>query len=255
MAQPDYDVVIIGGGHNGLTCAAYLARAGRRVVVLEKNDVVGGAAITEEFHPGFRNSVASYTVSLLNPKVIADLELARHGLTIAERPVANYWPLGDGPGLLMPYGIEARQAAIAAFSERDAQALPRYDTCLETAADFLRDLVLRTPPNVGGGVLDIVRNASLGRTMLALDTDVQQTIIDLFTKSAADFLAQWFEHDLVRAAFAFDGIVGAYASPFMPGTAYVLPPIAWPQTPFLPFTSPKQWCSRTYAVPGMKGDA
>ena len=125
MAQPDYDVVIIGGGHNGLTCAAYLARAGRRVVVLEKNDVVGGAAITEEFHPGFRNSVASYTVSLLNPKVIADLELARHGLTIAERPVANYWPLGDGPGLLMPYGIEARQAAIAAFSERDAQALPR----------------------------------------------------------------------------------------------------------------------------------
>ncbi|MFT5508139.1 MAG: phytoene dehydrogenase-like protein [Hyphomicrobiaceae bacterium] len=222
MAQPDYDVVIIGGGHNGLTCAAYLARAGRRVVVLEKNDVVGGAAITEEFHPGFRNSVASYTVSLLNPKVIADLELARHGLTIAERPVANYWPLGDGPGLLMPYGIEARQAAIAAFSERDAQALPRYDTCLETAADFLRDLVLRTPPNVGGGVLDIVRNASLGRTMLALDTDVQQTIIDLFTKSAADFLAQWFEHDLVRAAFAFDGIVGAYASPFMPGTAYVL---------------------------------
>lgn len=222
MAQPHYDVAVIGGGHNGLTCAAYLARAGRRVVVLEKNDVIGGAAVTEEFHPGFRNSVASYTVSLLNPKVIADLELTRHGLTIVERPVANYWPMDDGPGLLMPYGIAARRAAIAAFSERDAEALSRYDACLETAADFLRDLVLRTPPNVGGGILEVVRNAGLGRKMLNLDADVQQTIVDLFTKSAADFLAQWFEHDLVRAAFAFDGIVGAYASPFMPGTAYVL---------------------------------
>ena len=222
MADADYDVAIIGGGHNGLTCAAYLARAGRSVVVLEKSDVVGGAAITEEFHPGFRNSVASYTVSLLNPKIIADLELARHGLTIVERPVANYWPLPGAPGLLMPYGLEARQAAIAAFSEHDATALPRYDDALETAADFLRDLVLRTPPNVGGGLLGMVRHADLGRRVVGLDVDTQRLIIDLFTKSAADFLAQWFEHDLVRAAFAFDGIVGAYASPFMPGTAYVL---------------------------------
>lgn len=221
-AEADYDVAIVGGGHNGLTCAAYLARAGRRVVVLEKNDVVGGAAVTEEFHPGFRNSVASYTVSLLNPKVIADLDLARHGLVIAERPVANYWPLGDGPGLLMPYGLDARQAAIAAFSERDAAALPAYDDALETTAGFLRDLVLRTPPNAGGGLLEMVRHAGLGRRVVGLDIDTQRLVIDLFTKSAADFLAQWFEHDLVRAAFAFDGIVGAYASPFMPGTAYVL---------------------------------
>lgn len=217
-----YDVAIIGGGHNGLTCAAYLARAGRRVVVLEKNDVVGGAAVTEEFHPGFRNSVASYTVSLLNPKVIADLDLARHGLVIAERPVANYWPTLDGPGLLMPYGLEARQAAIAAFSARDAAALPAYDAALDTAADFLRHLVLRTPPNAGGGLIEMVRHAGLGRKVVGLDADTQRLVVDLFTKSAADFLAQWFEHDLVRAAFAFDGIVGAYASPFTPGTAYVL---------------------------------
>ena len=160
--RAQYDVAIIGGGHNGLTCAAYLARAGRRVVVLEKNDVVGGAAVTEEFHPGFRNSVASYTVSLLNPKVIADLELARHGLTIVERPVANFWPLSGAPGLLMPFGLEARQAAIATFSERDAAALPRYDAALETAADFLRELVLRTPPNAGGGLVEMVRHAGLG---------------------------------------------------------------------------------------------
>ena len=119
MSRPDYDVAIVGGGHNGLTCAAYLARAGRRVIVLEKNAVVGGAAVTEEFYPGFRNSVASYTVSLLNPKVIDDLELTRHGLRIVERPVANYWPVADGAGLLMPYGLERRQAAIAAFSRRD----------------------------------------------------------------------------------------------------------------------------------------
>ncbi len=222
MAQAQYDAAIIGGGHNGLTCAAYLARAGRRVVVLEKNDVVGGAAVTEEFHPGFRNSVASYTVSLLNPKVIADLELARHGLTIAERPVANFWPLTGAPGLLMPFGLEARQAAIATFSERDAAALPRYDAALEMAADFLRELVLRTPPNAGGGIVEMVRHAGLGRKVVGLDADAQRVVIDLFTKSAAEFLTQWFEHDLVRAAFAFDGIVGAYASPFMPGTAYVL---------------------------------
>ena len=122
MSKPDYDVAIIGGGHNGLVCAAYLAKAGRSVIVLEKSRTVGGAAITEEFHPGFRNSVASYTVSLLNPQVIADLELARFGLQIIERPVANYWPTPEGAGLLMPYGLTARQEAISAYSARDAAA-------------------------------------------------------------------------------------------------------------------------------------
>ena len=110
----DIDVVIIGAGHNGLTCAAYLAEAGLKVVVLEQNHVVGGAAVTEEFHPGFRNSVAAYTVSLLNPKVIADLELAKHGLQIVERPAANFWPVDDKRYLLMRGGLAERQAAIAA---------------------------------------------------------------------------------------------------------------------------------------------
>ena len=124
MTDTIYDVAILGGGHNGLVTAAYLAKAGKSVIVLEKNAVVGGAAITEEFHPGFRNSVASYTVSLLNPKIIADLDLHRHGLRIVERPVANFWPIDDSRYLLMPYGLEKRQAAIAQFSRRDADRLP-----------------------------------------------------------------------------------------------------------------------------------
>ncbi|MBV1694125.1 MAG: NAD(P)/FAD-dependent oxidoreductase [Hyphomicrobiales bacterium] len=217
-----YDVAILGGGHNGLVCAAYLAAAGLDVVVLEKNDVVGGAAVTEAFHPGFRNSVASYTVSLLNPKVIADLDLARHGLRIIERPVANFWPIDAKAGLVLPYGLANRQRAIAEFSTADAKRLPAYDADLDRAAAVLRDLVLTTPPNAGGGILELIRSAAVGRRVLGLDLAGQQLIVDLFTRSAASFLERYFESDVVKAAFAFDGVVGAYASPFTPGTAYVL---------------------------------
>ena len=222
MADKIYDVAIIGGGHNGLVTAAYLAAAGKSVVVLEKNAVVGGAAITEEFHPGFRNSVASYTVSLLNPKVIADLELARHGLRIVERPVANFWPIDATRYLLMPYGLANRQQAIAAFSQRDAERLPAYDAALERAANVLRGLLLKTPPNAGGGLAEMIRGASAGWGLLGLDLADQRLLIDLFTKSAASFLDGWFENDHIKAAFAFDGIVGTFASPHTPGTAYVL---------------------------------
>jgi phytoene dehydrogenase-like protein len=217
-----YDVAILGGGHNGLVTAAYLARAGLSAVVLEKNAVVGGAAVTEEFHPGFRNSVASYTVSLLNPKVIADLELARHGLRIVERPVANFWPIDAARGLVMPYGLANRQKAIAAFSKTDAERLPAYDATLDRAASLLRDLVLRTPPNAGGGLIELVKGAGLGRRMIGRSLAEQRTLVDLFTKSATTFLDAWFESEIVKAAFAFDGVVGTFASPYTPGTAYVL---------------------------------
>jgi phytoene dehydrogenase-like protein len=222
MNTNSYDVAILGCGHNGLTAAAYLAVAGLKVVVLEKNDQVGGAAITEEFAPGFRNSVASYTVSLLNPKVIADLDLERYGLKIVERPMANFWPVDAQQGLLMPYGLAARQRAIAAFSKRDAERLPAYDAALERAAAVLRDLVVRTPPNAGGGLLELLKGGLAGRNLLKLALDDQRLLVELFTASAADFLARWFENETVKAAFAFDGIVGAFAAPSTPGTAYVL---------------------------------
>lgn len=220
--QPEIDVLIVGGGHNGLVCAAYVARAGYKVTVLEKHEDVGGAAFTETFHPGFRNSVAAYTVSLLNPKIISELNLAGHGLKIVERPAANFWPVDDKRALLLPYGMEARQSAIAEFSKADAERLPAYEATLDRAADILRELVLQTPPNAGDGWLSLLKGAQLARTVWRLPVADQRLMTDLFTQSAADFLDTWFESDIVKAAFAFDGIVGAYAAPSTPGTAYVL---------------------------------
>jgi phytoene dehydrogenase-like protein len=222
MAHAEYDVAIIGGGHNGLACAAYLAGAGCTVLVLEKNAVAGGAALTEEFHPGFRNSLAAYTVSLLNPTVIRDLDLHRHGLRIVERPVANFWPVDARRSLLMPYGLANRQRAVAEFSARDAERLPDYDAALERAARLLRELVLRRPPNAGGGMLELIEGARFGQRMLRLSLEDKRLLVDLFTRSVADYLAMWFESEVVQGALAFDGIVGAYASPYTPGTAYVL---------------------------------
>ncbi|MEO1794447.1 MAG: NAD(P)/FAD-dependent oxidoreductase, partial [Pseudomonadota bacterium] len=197
-----------------------------KVACFEKNDVAGGAAVTEEFAPGFRNSVASYTVSLLNPKVIADLELTtRHGLEIIERPLSNFWPVGEHRYLAFPNAPgdpQAKQREIAKFSERDARALPAFEEMLDRAAEILRDMVLRTPPNAGSGLKSLIAGTPLGLKLAGLSLADKKLITDLFTRSAADVLDDWFEDDTVKAAFAFDGIVGAYAAPSTPGTAYVL---------------------------------
>ena len=217
-----YDAIIIGGGHNGLVCAFYLARAGYRVRILERRAVVGGAAVTEEFHPGFRNSVASYTVSLLHPKVIRDMALERHGYRVIERPIANFLPQPDGRYLKLGGGLERTQAEFARFSRKDAAVLPAYYDALETVADVLRGLTLKAPPNVGDGLSMLVAALEQGRRVAGLSIEQQRDVLDLFTKSARGFLDGWFESDAVKAAFGFDAVVGNYASPDTPGSAYVL---------------------------------
>jgi phytoene dehydrogenase-like protein len=217
-----YDAVIIGGGHNGLVCAFYLARAGLSVKVLERRGVVGGAAVTEEFHPGFRNSVASYTVSLLNPRVIADMGLADRGLKVLERPISNFLPQPDGGYLKLGGGLERTQAEFRKFSNRDAEALPAYYETLDAVADVLRDLAVKTPPNAGGGLGALFAAAQQGWPLAAAPLERQRDILDLFTKSARTFLDAWFESEAVKAAFGFDAVVGNYASPDTPGSAYVL---------------------------------
>jgi phytoene dehydrogenase-like protein len=224
MTDRPTDVLIIGAGHNGLVCAAYLAAAGLSVRVVERRDVVGGAAVTEEFHPGYRNSTASYTVSLLNPKVIADLDLYANGLKVVERDISNFWPTGtkEGEYLKLTFDPERNAHEFARLSPRDAEALPRYYAAIDVAADVLRDLVLKTPPNLGGGLSDLWRALTTGGRLARLKQKDQTLILDLFTKSAAEFLKGYFEHPSIIGAFAFDGIVGAYASPYSAGTAYVL---------------------------------
>lgn len=217
-----YDAVIIGSGHNGLVCAFYLARAGYKVRILERRDIVGGAAVTEEFHPGFRNSTASYTVSLLHPKVIRDMKLADHGYRVIERPISNFLPQEDGGYLKLGGGLEKTQAEFRKFSAKDAEALPAYYDALEVVADILRDLVLKSPPNVGDGLTMIVEALKQGRRVAGLGLEQQRDVLDLFTKSARSFLDSWFESDAVKAAFGFDAVVGNYASPDTPGSAYVL---------------------------------
>src|SRR5215472_12160912 len=219
------DVVIIGAGHNGLACAAYLAKAGLSVRALERRKVVGGAAVTEEFHPGFRNSVAAYTVSLLNPKIIADLKLADHGLRIVERRAQNFLPAADGSHLLTGEG--RTRASVASLSAHDAETIEGFSRELEAIADVLRALVLRPPPNlVEGFGATAIREAfnALGTANIlrGLSLEQQRDLLDLFTRSAGEMLDERFEHDLVKALFGFDAIVGNYASPYAAGSAYVM---------------------------------
>lgn len=216
------DAVIIGAGHNGLVCAFYLARQGLRVRILERRGVVGGAAVTEEFHPGFRNSVAAYTVSLLQPKIIGDMHLHRHGLRIVFRPMENFLPLDDGSCLSLDADLRSKQREVAKFSKRDAEQLPLYFDRLEPIASLFRSLMLKTPPNLGGGLHDVMRAIQDGNLLRKLGLEEQRNLLGLLLGSAGAYLDRFFESDPIKAALGFDSIVGTYASPYTPGTGYVL---------------------------------
>lgn len=221
--MPELDAVIIGAGHNGLTCAVYLGIAGLSVRVLERRDVVGGAAVTEEFHPGFRNSTAAYTVSLLQAKVIRDLKLHEHGLRIVERRAQNFLPLPDGGHLLTGEGRTERE--IAKFSAKDAARYPAYQAEISRVSGVLRKLVLEAPPNLklgsfSGATRELGKLAAIGKRLWQEDS--LGAALRLFRKSAGDTLDGWFESDPIKAVLGFDAVVGNLASPYTPGSAYVL---------------------------------
>jgi phytoene dehydrogenase-like protein len=219
----DLDAVIIGAGHNGLVCAAYLGMAGLRVRVLERRDVIGGACVTEEFHPGFRNSTAAYTVGLLQPKIIRDLKLHEHGLRIVNRRAENFLPLPDGRYLFTGGGRTERE--IQKFSAKDAARYAAYQAEIGRVASVLRSVLLEAPPNlvprrIGHMGRELGKLAGIGRRLW--QADALKSALRLFRKSAGDMLDDWFESDPIKAVLGFDAVVGNLASPYTPGSAYVL---------------------------------
>jgi len=217
-----YDSIIIGAGHNGLVTAAYLARAGQKVLVLERRDLVGGCAVTEELWPGFKVSTASYVNSLFRPEIIRDLELKRHGFAMLPRSPSSFTPFPDGRYLLMGPDKEMTHREVSKFSKKDAEALPKYEAMLERVADFLEPTLVQTPPNpwsmAPGNLLALLK---LGLGFKKLGTDGQKAI-EILTGAANPILDRWFESEQVKATIATDAIIGAFATPSMPGTAYVL---------------------------------
>ena len=215
------DALIIGAGHNGLTCAYYLARKGLKVTILEAADTVGGAAVTDEFHPGYRNSAASYTVSLLQPKVIRDMALEKHGLQVVLRKTDNFLP-GPNKSYLLAGRDGLTRSEIARHVPADGAAYDRYKAELETVVGLVKKWILKAPPGAGAGLRGLPALAALGKDLIGLSTAETRIVHEFATKSAGDILDRYFEGELAKALFAFDGIVGNFASPYTPGTAYVL---------------------------------
>jgi phytoene dehydrogenase-like protein len=216
-----YDVIIIGSGHNGLVCGTRLAQAGLRTLVLERRDIIGGAAVTEEFSPGFRASRFSYVMSLLHPRVIRELELRSFGLEVLP---ANdlFCPLGGDEYIVFSDDLARTQAEFARFSPRDAAVYPQFARYLEESAAVVRELLFETPIDpVRRSWTSFRRSASLLWRHRRIG-DRAYRIVDLLTQSAYDYLSAWFEHDVIKAVLAYYACIGTFAGPKSPGTAYVI---------------------------------
>lgn len=217
-----YDAIIVGGGHNGLVCAAYLAKAGRKVLVLERRHVLGGASVTEELHPGFHFSVCSYVVSLFRPQIIRDLELTRHGLELIPLESA-FTPLLDGRSLCKWPDAHRTRREIARFSPTDADVYPEFGLAMVKMAQFARQLIDEPAPDPAS--LDprqLIRMLRLGNRFRDLGPDLMHLNMQLATMSAVDFLDLWFESDVIKAPMSVSGIIGTFLGVRSPGTAYVL---------------------------------
>src|SRR6267378_3079593 len=217
-----YDVIVIGGGHNGLVNSAYLAKAGKKVLVLERRHVLGGAACTEEIVPGFKFSVCSYVVSLLRPEIIRDLDLPRHGLEILPLD-GTFTPMPSGDHLWRVNDHAKTQREIRRHSKLDAEAYDEYGKAMVEMARFVKPILNMTPPDpMSLDPRELMKLVFLGKRFRSLaDTD-RYNQIQLMTMSAIDFLDQWFETDVLKATMAASGIIGTFLGVRSPGTAYVL---------------------------------
>src|SRR5690242_10366762 len=217
-----YDVVVIGGGHNGLVNAAYLARAGKKVLVLERRHILGGAAVTEEIFPGFKFSVCSYVVSLLRPEIIRDLDLPRHGLEILPLD-GTYTPMPNGDYLWRVNDHSRTYREIARHSRLDAEAYDDFGKAMLRMCQFVKPLLGMTPPDPARVKLrEMLDLLAMGRRFRALSLDEKYDQVQLMTMSAASFLDQWFDTDVLKATMSASGIIGTFLGVRSPGTAYVL---------------------------------
>jgi phytoene dehydrogenase-like protein len=222
VSSGHYDAIIVGGGHNGLTAAAYLAKAGRKVLVLEARPRVGGAAVTEEHYPGFKYTVCSYVVSLLRPWIVRDLELSKHGLQLIPLE-ASFTPHRDGPGLCRWPDPHATRAEIARFSRKDAENYPVFGRAMGHLARFAKAFVDAPAPEPASlNPKDLLQLGALGKRFLDLEGDLLDLQMQITTMSAVDFLDRWFESDALKAPMSCSGIIGTMLGVRSPGTAYVL---------------------------------